>query len=150
MAAHLLYVHLAWTTRERRPMINAATQTFLDGYLRRTAAQERTDVIALAILSTHVHMIIRTPPRIDLPRLVQLCKGGSSYAGSRLPGNVIGLRWAPEYSATSVSPKQLPVAIRYLERQAAHHPGEAIPPQAESLGSASTVLKHRTHCPSGQ
>jgi len=52
-------------------------------------------------------MLLRTVPRIDLPRLVQLFKGGSSYAASRLPGNELGLRWAPEYSATSVGPRQL-------------------------------------------
>ncbi len=109
-------------------MINAATQQFLDEYLRRTAAAEKTEVIALAIMSTHVHMLIRTPPRIDLPRLLQLFKGGSSYAGSRLPGNVVGLRWAPEYSATSVSPRNLPAAISYLERQPQRHPGEAVRP----------------------
>src|SRR2546427_3699734 len=57
--------------------------------------------------------MIRRPPRSTLfpyttlfrsPRLVQLFKGGSSYAASRLPGNELGLRWAPEYSATSVGP----------------------------------------------
>src|SRR5256886_4302008 len=50
---------------------------------------------------------LRTVPRIDLPRLVQLFQGGSSYAASRLPRNVLGLRWAPEYSATTIGPKQL-------------------------------------------
>src|SRR5947209_17249285 len=63
---------------------------------------------------------------IDLPRLVQSFKGGSSYAASRLPGNVLGLRWAPEYSATTVGPKQLADVIRYIEGQAKRHPGEAV------------------------
>jgi len=63
---------------------------------------------------------------IDLPRLVQFFKGGSSYAASRLPGNVLGLRWAPEYSATTVGPKQLAEVIRYINGQAEHHPGEGV------------------------
>jgi len=126
MAAHQLYIHLAWTTRERRPMIDSATRDFLDQYLRRTAAREHANVVALAILQTHVHMLVRTTPRIDLPRLVQFFKGGSNYAASRLPGNVLGLRWAPDYSATTVGPRQLAEVIRYVERQNEHHPAEAV------------------------
>src|SRR2546427_119559 len=63
---------------------------------------------------------------IDLPRLVQFFKGESSYAASRLPGNVLGLRWAPDYSATTVGPKQLAEVIRYINGQAEHHPGEGV------------------------
>ena len=84
------------------------------------------DVVVLAILRTHVHLLVRTAPRIDIPRLVQFLKGGSSYAASRLPGNILGLRWSREYSATMVSPKQLAGAIRYIEEQASHHPGEGV------------------------
>ncbi len=126
MSTHQLYIHLAWTTRDRRPMIDPPTRDFLDEYFRRTAAREHADVVALAILRTHVHMLIRTVPRIDLPRLVQFVKGGSSYAASRLPGNILGLRWAPEYSATTVGPRQLADVIRYIERQEEHHPDEGV------------------------
>jgi hypothetical protein len=73
MSTHQIYFHLAWTTRDRAPMIDAATRTFLE--------------------------------------LVQFSKGGSSYAASRLPGNILGLRWAKEYSVTTVGPKQL-AAVR--------------------------------------
>src|SRR5437867_12486268 len=114
MSPHQLYIHLAWPTRERRPMIDSPTRDFLDDYFRRTAAREHADIVALAILRTHVHMLLRTTPRIDLPRLVQVFKGGSSYAASRLPGKALGLRWALEYSAPTVGPKPLAVVIRYI------------------------------------
>src|SRR2546429_9629185 len=125
MSPHQLYIHLAWTTRERRPMIDPPTRDFLDAYFRRTAAREHADIVALAILRTHVHMLLRTTPRIDLPRLVQVFKGGSGYAASRLPGNVLGLRWALEYSATTVGPEQLADVIRFIEGRGMRHPGEA-------------------------
>jgi putative transposase len=124
--AHRLYIHLVWTTRDRRPYIDSAAATWFDEFFRRTALREEVEVVALAILRTHVHLLIRTTERIDLGRLAQLLKGGSSYAASRLPGNKIGLRWAREYSATTVSPRQLGQAIAYVERQDEHHPHEAI------------------------
>jgi len=126
MSAHQIFIHLVWTTLERRPMINAPTKSFLDDYFKKTAARQDVQIVDVEILRTHVHMVVRTPPRIDLPRLVQFFKGGSSHAASRLPGNVLGLRWAPEYSATSVGPRQLDTVREYLRRQANHHPGEAV------------------------
>ena len=127
MSSYRLYFHLVWTTHDRLPMIDGATQTWLDGYIRRTAIAERVEVIVLAILRTHVHLLIRTGPRFDFARLAQLIKGGSSHAVNRLPENKLGLRWAREYSATTVSPRSLQQAIRYIEEQEGHHPGEAIP-----------------------
>ncbi len=127
MAAHQLYFHLTWSTHRRMPMIDAPTRTFLEGFFRRTAIQERVGIIALAFLRTHVHLLVRSSPRVDVSRLVQLLKGGSSYAASRQPDNRLGLRWNREYSVTSVSPRLLQNAIDYMERQNRRHPDEKIP-----------------------
>jgi putative transposase len=94
--------------------------------LRRTAISERVEVIELAILVDHIHILIRTTPRIDLSRLVQMMKGGSSYAGSRLPGNKLGLRWTREYFVATVSPRLLPEAVQYLRKQNERHPMESV------------------------
>jgi REP element-mobilizing transposase RayT len=126
MAAHRIYFHITWSTLNRQPMIDAPTRAFLDQYFRRIAIRERAVLISRAFLRTHVHVLVRLGPRYDVPRLVQLLKGGSSYAASRQPDNVLGLRWNREYSVTSVSPRLLKQAIGYIERQDSHHPGEAI------------------------
>jgi len=109
------------------PMIDGPTRNFLDGFFRRIAIQERTSIIALAFLRSHVHLLVQSGPRVDLSRLVQLLKGGSSHAASRQPDNRLGLRWNREYSVTSVSPKLLKTGIEYLERQNQKHPTESIP-----------------------
>jgi len=128
VAAHQIFFHLTWSTHRRMPMIDQPTRSFLDGFFRRTAIQERVTIIALAFLRTHVHLLLQADPRLDLSRLVQLLKGGSSYAASRQPDNKLGLRWNREYSVTSVSPKLLQGAIDYIERQNVRHPAEMIPP----------------------
>jgi len=128
MPAHRIYFHLTWSTLGRRPMIDSPTHAFLHEYFRKIAVQERATIVSLGLLRTHVHLLVRTGPRYDLPRLVQLLKGGSSYAASRQPGNVLGLRWNREYSVTSVSPKLVPQAMAYIDSQDGRHPSEAIPP----------------------
>ncbi len=107
-------------------MIDMPTRAFLEEFIRRTVIRERAEVIELAILATHVHVVIRTTPRIDLSRLVQMMKGGSSYAASRVPGNKLGLRWTRDYFVTTVSPRILPEAVQYLRKQNDRHPMERI------------------------
>lgn len=125
--AHKIYFHIAWTTLGRRPMIDHATRDFLDPFVRRTVTRERAEFIAVAFLRTDVHLVIRTEARFDLPYLMQLIKGGSSYAASRATGNKVGLRWERQYSVTTVSPKSLANVLRYLADQDRHHPGEGVP-----------------------
>jgi len=127
MAAHQIYFHLTWSTHRRMPMIDGPTRHFLDGFFRRTAIGERVTIVALAFLRSHVHLLVRSGPRVDVSRLVQLLKGGSSYAASRQPDNRMGLRWNRECSVTSVSPRLLQNAIDYIERQNKKHPDEKIP-----------------------
>jgi putative transposase len=126
MAAHKIYFHLTWSTHRRMPMIDGPTRAFLDGFFRRTMIKEDVTLVALAFLRSHVHLLVRCRPRIDLGHLVQLMKGGSSYAASRQPDNKLGLRWNRQYSVTSVSPKLLQVAIDYIEGQNNKHPDEKV------------------------
>ena len=133
--AHQLYFHIAWTTLDRRSMINSATKDFLNEFIRRTVTRERAEVVGLSILQTHVHLLVRTDGRFDLPHLLQLLKGGSSYAGSRLSGNALGLRWARQYSVTTVSPKVLLCALRYFGvDQERHHPDEGVSAEPGPMG----------------
>src|SRR5256884_9251402 len=92
MPAHRIFFHLTWSTLARRPMIDARTRVFLEEYFRKIALQERATIVCLGFLQTHAHLLIRTGPRFDLPRLVPLLKGGGSYAASRGPGHLLGLR----------------------------------------------------------
>ena len=46
MTAHQLYIHLAWTTRDRRPMIDPPTSVFLSQHFREAVeeAEPKTGV----------------------------------------------------------------------------------------------------------
>ena len=98
-------------------MIDAPTRDFLGDFLRRTAVRERAEIVAIAILQTHVHVVLRSGPRVDLSRLVQLMKGGSSYAASRVTGNRLGLRWAKEYFGDDGESQALDESGRNISRR---------------------------------
>jgi REP element-mobilizing transposase RayT len=126
MSAYQIFFHLTWSTLGRRPMIDASTAAFLDGFFKRIAIRERCEIVEQGLVQTHVHLLVRTPPQFDIPRLAHSLKGGSSFAANREPGNIRGLRWAKEYAVSSVSPRAVPRVVAYLRAQSRHHPTEAL------------------------
>src|SRR5690349_7735121 len=129
-----IYMHIVWTTRERAGTISASAATFLARFLPAVARQERTAILAMGIVQTHVHLLAKLHPTTDITRLMQRLKGGSSVLANR-EGHVTGkpLRWAKGYNIESVSPRALAVARRYVIGQATKHPEEAIPGWNPSL-----------------
>ena len=125
---HRLYVHVAWTTRDRERLIDAPTARFLVRYLRAIARQERARILELGIVQTHVHVLARLHPTTAIPRLLQRWKGGSSAIAAK-EGHSAGrrLRWDRGYHIDSVSRRALDAVARYVREQPSHHPDEAIP-----------------------
>ena len=137
---HRLYIHFAWTTRDREPLINAEVAAFLERFLRGVAAQERSEIIATGYVRTHVHVLAKLHSTTSIPRLLQRWKGGSAaVAGKEGVTRPRGLGWAKWYSMTSVSPAQVVDVTRHVTNQASHHPGEAIRDWTWSGTSASAV-----------
>ncbi|HEY2824178.1 MAG TPA: transposase [Gemmatimonadales bacterium] len=124
---HRLYIHFAWTTRDREPLITADVAALLERFLRGVALQERTEILATGYERTHLHVLAKLPATTSIPRLLQRWKGGSAaVAGKEGVTRPLGLRRAKWYSMTSVGPRQLAEVTHYVCCQAEHHPTEAI------------------------
>ena len=126
---HRLYAHIAWTTRDRAPVIDARVARFLCRYFRGVARQERAQILEIGLVADHVHLLVRLNPGTQLPRLIQRCKGGSAVIATRErhAAEDRQLRWGKGYSVHSISPRALPAVRTYLRTQAQHHPSAAIP-----------------------
>ena len=114
-----LFVHLIWTTVDRLPMLTPSVCQFLGRFLPAEALRHGCETIALGMVLDHVHIVVRIPPRIDLPRLVQGLKGASSRLAATQ--TVTGLRWAKGYEAKTVSPGALSRVVDYVKHQPEHH-----------------------------
>jgi putative transposase len=123
-----LYAHVVWTTRERAPILDAKIARFLWRFLRDVARQERAAVLALGMVRTHVHLLLRLHPTTALPRLLQRLKGGSAVIASREKhAHPEPLRWGKGYGIVSVSPTAVESVRRYVGTQHLRHPEQAIP-----------------------
>lgn len=125
---HRLYYHLIWTTLDRQPLIDTRCGHFLCRFLRVVAFDERSRLVAVGMVATHVHVLIATHPTTNLPKLIQRLKGGSAhtanqegYAQAKAP-----LRWAAGYNLQTVSVSLLERTREYLRNQPSHHPTERI------------------------
>jgi REP-associated tyrosine transposase len=143
----LLFLHVSWTTLDRHPMIGARERAFLRDFLPAETARHGAGVLALGMVSDHVHMVVRLPGAFDIPRLMQGLKGASARIASKdCSKSLTGLRWAKGYHAASVSPHALARAIVYVRAQAQRHPDRAIPdPRVETRARplARTRLERR-------
>jgi REP element-mobilizing transposase RayT len=94
------------------------------------------------MVTTHVHVLLRTHPTTDLTRLVQRLKGGSSALAGKANYSTTGvkLRWAKGYSIATLGARALAAARDYLRTQPVRHPAEAIEglsgdnPEYEAVG----------------
>jgi REP element-mobilizing transposase RayT len=139
---HRIYCHIVWRTKGNAEVIDADLARFLCRFFRAAARREQARVLEIGLVRDHVHMVVRAHPGASVSRLVQRCKGGSSYLAGKerttAPGAV--LRWAKGYTVESVSPRALTAARAYVRGQPSHHPALAIPgwegdtPQYDATG----------------
>lgn len=109
-------------------MIDAPRAEFLARFLPTIADQERASVLALGMVSNHVHLLVRIEPVTVIPRMLQRMKGGSAHlAGKEGIGRIpLPLLWDEGYNLESVSPWAREKIGRYVLGQAEHHPEDAI------------------------
>jgi REP element-mobilizing transposase RayT len=123
----ILFVHLIWATFRRMPMVGPSEARFLGRFLPAEARRQGAAVIAQGMVCDHVHLVLRIPGRIDMPRLVQGLKGASArYANQDQTISLTGLRWEHGYHLVSVSPRDVKATVAYVKSQDKRHPDRAI------------------------
>jgi putative transposase len=92
------------------------------------ARREHAYILEIGMVQTHVHILARIHPTLNVSRLAQRLKALSSTVANTEHQSDSGdpLYWAKGYSATSVSPGSLENIRAYLRKQPSHHPNEAI------------------------
>lgn len=115
-----LYIHVVFSTKERRKQITEAIQPRLWAYMGGIARKNRFKAVSIGGIEDHVHLLLSLPGTLDVAKAVQLIKAGSSkwmHEEMAMPLSA----WQESYGAFSVGVSQVPATIKYIQNQKQHH-----------------------------
>lgn len=122
MAFWRLFYHITFATKERAPLITAAIESELHGYLVGKAEALGAMVYAVGGIEEHVHIAASVPPKISVADFVGPIKGAASYPINHLPNRPDFLfDWQRGYGVVSFGQKDLDRVIEYVRNQKEHH-----------------------------
>lgn len=113
--------HCVFSTKERRPTIDADLQSRLWPYLGGIARDNGMKALAIGGVEDHAHLLLSLPSRLAVAKAMQLVKGGSSkWVHDTFPDRR-DFAWQEGYGAFSIGVSQIDDTKRYIENQAEHH-----------------------------
>src|SRR5690349_13598096 len=74
-----VWIHLVWSTIERRPLLSKNAAAQLSSYLREYAGQKGIYMKINYVNPEHVHALVDLPTNLAIEDMMQLFKGSSSH-----------------------------------------------------------------------
>jgi REP element-mobilizing transposase RayT len=111
-------VHVVFSTKDRRKTIAADFQPKIWAYSAGICKKLGIFVHAIGGTEDHAHFLLQVPPVMALAKAVGTIKANSSRWANE-EGHK--LAWQQGYAAFSVSASVVPVVVRYIQNQEAHH-----------------------------
>jgi len=117
-----IWVHIVFTTKNRKPYLNTSEvrrQVF--AHIKANAKEKRIWLDCINGYKEHVHCLVSLGKDQSLSKITQLIKGESSYwiNGQELINQKF--RWQDDYWAVSVSKSHIESVRKYIFNQEHHH-----------------------------
>jgi putative transposase len=114
-----LLVHVVFSTKDRRPLLNDGVRDGLHAYLATVVRDKKCECLRVGGVADHVHLAVRLHAAKSVAKLIEEVKVTSSK-WMKVQG-VEGFAWQRGYGAFSVSPADVGALIQYIESREAHH-----------------------------
>ena len=114
-----LLSHVVFSTKDRRPFIDAEIKPRLLGYINGIVDESGAKVLSLNSMPDHLHMLCESPPTWAVSDAMRIVKTNSTrwvHEELRKP-----FGWQTGYAAFSVSRSNVAAVANYIEAQEAHH-----------------------------
>ena len=116
-----LVVHVIFSTKDRRPLINPEIKKRLFEYMGGIIREEGGNLLAINGPEDHVHLLFKIPHAKSLADLMRVLKTNSSRWVHEIWGKRGGFAWQAGYGVFSVSESNVPSVSRYIADQEEHH-----------------------------
>lgn len=118
-SVHRLYVHLAWSTQDRLPLVGPRTALALESQLIALCRRLDVEPVEVSVETDRVHVLARFKPNQPLDGLARRLKAGSADAARHRAAPVC---WGRGWAAATVAPGEVREMKRRLAgRSAAVH-----------------------------
>lgn len=128
-----IWIHLVWTTKNRKPLLTAAIRRQVFSHIRENAIGKGIHIDFVNGYTDHVHCLISLKPDQCISKLTQLLKGESSYWINKNKLVVGKFEWQGEYFAASVSDAGINRVRAYIKNQEVHHKVRSFQQEYEDL-----------------
>ena len=119
MAYWRLFYHFVWTTKNREPLITPDIETNIYRFLHAEAKRLYVPLFIIGGTMDHVHVLAAVRPALSPAVFVKQLKGSSSrFVSLEFKRPFV---WQKGYGVLSVSERDVPQVILYVENQKQHH-----------------------------
>ena len=117
-----IYIHLVFSTLERKPFLNSKDLRIkVWQHIKENATEKGIFLDMINGYSDHCHCLISLSSDQDIGKVVQLIKGESSFWINKNNLTVEKFHWQDEYFAVSVSESMIEQVRNYIKKQEKHH-----------------------------
>lgn len=116
-----LLIHVVFSTKDRRAVLDDAVQRALHAYLATVARNADCECLRVGGTADHVHLAIRLARTMTTAKLVEELKTSSCKWLKAQSPNLATFAWQRGYGAFSVGPSNLGALRHYIDNQEEHH-----------------------------
>jgi len=116
-----IWLHLVWSTKNRRPIITNELRPKLLDHIISNCKSKEIYLEEINCVSDHIHILFRLHPDQNVSKVVQLIKGESSFWINKNKLTAGKFEWQSEYLAVSVSQTIVNKLKMYIRNQEDHH-----------------------------
>jgi len=115
------YIHIIFSTKNRKPLILPEVEKDLYAYLGGICKRMDSTPLKICGTTNHVHILCKLSKKVTLVKLLEELKSHSSSWIKTKSDKLNGFYWQDGYGAFSVNPAQVDVVINYIANQKEHH-----------------------------
>lgn len=116
-----LHVHLVFSTKGRRPVIDDEVREGLHGYMAVVLRNMGCPAVLINSVEDHVHVLFELARTVSVSEAVEEVKKSSSKWIKTQGDRFAGFAWQAGYGAFAVSRSNVEVVREYIARQREHH-----------------------------
>lgn len=116
-----ILVHVVWTTKSRKPVLNDKIRQTVFNHINENAKIKNIQLDVINGYKDHVHCLLSINSSQNIATIIQLLKGESSFWINKNKLIKYKFEWQDEYFAVSVCESQLETVRNYIRNQEIHH-----------------------------